>query len=220
MHTDKLILQRFDELQAKAGEVKKTYCDPFGSTGRIIHHVNGASFNEWATSVLNLLQRVFGDGSAHYKNFEHFYREFRGGEYSTTFEDCWGILRAAQEDYSGGYLFNMRALIKAETMMDVLAQAEIFKNADQPDIACILAGIALELAVKERCEREKITTESFANMNMNLRKAGVYNQAMGEQLSSWYTRRNDAAHGNIGKSTPRDADDMIKGVRRFIAEYL
>jgi hypothetical protein len=57
-------------------------------------------------------------------------------------------------------------------------------------------------------------------MNGELRKNGVYNQAMWEQLKTWYTRRSEPAHGNFGQSTHKDADDMIKGVKSFIANYL
>ncbi len=52
----------------------------------------------------------------------------------------------------------LRALMKAEALVDVLEQAEIFKNANHVDIACILAGIALEIAVKDICVRESLTS--------------------------------------------------------------
>jgi hypothetical protein len=105
-------------------------------------------------------------------------------------------------------------------MADLLAEAEILKNANQVDFACIATGIALELAVREICKRESCTIGKFNVMNETLWKKSVYNQAMWEQLKSWYTRRSDPAHGKLGQSTPKDADEMIKGVRRFIADYL
>jgi hypothetical protein len=213
MRTESLIRKRFVELGDKAKAVADTRHQGGGST-----LVDSEAFQEWATSTLGLIQRVFGEDSVHYQNFYSNYCVFRGYVYE--FEDCRGIFKAAKEDYEGGYLFNVRALVKAEALVDVLDQAEIFKNANYVDTACILAGIALEIAVKDICIREGIAPGKFSSMNEGLWKKGIYNQAMWEQLKTWYTRRNEPAHGNFGQSAHGDADDMIKGIRRFIADYL
>lgn len=219
-HTTRLILQRFEELQAKAARVRETYHEPFLSQGKSIYYVDAVAYNEWAVGVMSLLQRVFGKDSVHYTIFDEHYDNLKHYSFSSDFESCCGILRAAQEDYTGGYLFNVRSLIKAETTEDILAQAVTLKDSNQPDMACILAGIALEMAVKERCEQEQCAIGSFNAMNQTLKDIGLYNQAMWEQLKSWYTRRSKAAHGELGQSTCQDVDEMIKGIRRFIAEYL
>jgi hypothetical protein len=56
-------------------------------------------------------------------------------------------------------------------------------------------------------------------MNVELCKAGVYNMAMQKQVTAWVARRNNAAHGNWSAYNHADVDDLIKGVRRFIAEH-
>jgi hypothetical protein len=213
MRTETLIKRRFKELTEKAEMVANTQRQ--GSSGK---SVDSEMFQEWATSSLSLVQRVFGENSVHYKNLYNNYHIFRG--YLYEFEECRGVFKAAKEDYEGGYLFRVRALVKAETLVDFLDQAELFKNANYVDTACILAGIALEVAVKEICVREGGTPSSFNTMNEELWKKGIYNQAMWEQLKTWYTRRSEPAHGNFGQSTHKDADDMITGVRRFTADYL
>jgi hypothetical protein len=220
---DKLIQRRFQELVQKAQSVQETYHSPVpDNRGNIsFYHMDSALFEEWATSAMGLLERIFTKDSVYYQNFQHHHGKTNGGHYfSSYFEDCLGVFRAAKEDYDGGYLFNVITLAKADTMTDLLAEAEILKNANQVDFACIAAGIALELAVREVCKCENCTIGKFSSMNEALWKKGVYNQAMWEQLKSWYTRRSEPAHGKLGQSTPKDADDMIKGVRRFIAGYL
>jgi len=179
-----------------------------------------ALFEEWATSAMGLLSRIFTEESAYYQNFQRHYSTNNGFYLSTTFENCLGVFQAAKEDYESGYLFNVITLAKADTMTDLLTEANILKNANQVDFACIAAGIALELAIKEICKRENCSIGKFNSMNEALRQKGLYNQAMWEQLKTWYTRRNEPAHGNLNQSTPKDADDMIKGIKRFIAEYL
>ena len=39
-------------------------------------------------------------------------------------------------------------------------------------------------------------------------------------VEPWADRRNDAAHGNWEEYNHADVADMVKGVERFIAEYL
>ena len=218
MKKDRLVERRFAELEQKAEALAQNKKFEFASEGVKYYKVDSADFKAWATSALNLLQRVFGEDSIHYRNFHDHYLGFQ--EWESDFNDSRAIFQAAREDYEGGYLFNVRALAKAETLVDVLEQADIFKNANYVDTACIMAGIALEIAVREVCTRENIPVGKFNHMNEQLRKRGVYNQAMWEQLKTWYTRRSEPAHGNFGQSTHQDADDMIKGVRRFIADYL
>lgn len=218
MKKDRLVERRFAELEQKAEALTQNKKFEFARDGGRYYKVDSADFKAWATSALNLLQRVFGEDSIHYQNFHDHYLRFKGWE--SGFNDSRAIFQAAREDYEGGYLFNVRALAKAETLVDVLEQADIFKNANYVDTACIMAGIALEIAVREVCTRENIPVGRFNHMNEQLRKRGVYNQAMWEQLKTWYTRRSEPAHGNFGQSTHQDADDMIKGARRFIADYL
>lgn len=219
---DKLIQRRFQELIQKAESVEKTYYGPIQGRHKVLHHVDSTLFEEWATSALGLLECIFRKDGVHYQNFHNHYVETgRDNNYfSSDFESCLGVFRAAKEDYEGGYLFKVITLAKAETMTDLLAEAEILKNANQVDFACIAAGIALELAIKELCKNEGCPIGTFNAMNQALWQQGVYNQAKWEQLKTWYTRRNDPAHGKLNQSTPQEVDDMIKGVRRFIADYL
>lgn len=211
MDIDELITQRFEELDAKANNY--IYRDVEGS------HVKYEEFHEWATSVLNLFQRAFGENSSHYKNFSDKYQMFRG--YSYEAETCRGIFRAAKDDYTNGYIFNVRALIKAELLSDdVLDQAkELLKNGYK-DPACILAGIALEVTVKEMCTKQGIKHGKLDKMNADLCKAGKYNTAKQKQITAWADLRNKAAHGDWDAYDHADVDDLIKGVERFIADFL
>lgn len=57
-------------------------------------------------------------------------------------------------------------------------------------------------------------------MNVDLCKAGLYNVTKQKQITAWAGLRNDAAHGDWDKYTSDDVQDMIKGVRRFMADFL
>jgi len=171
------------------------------------------------TSTLGLFQRVFGENSIHYTNFNKHYND-TGYLEEDRFYKCAGIFLAAWEDYKGGYLFNLKSLISAEISEDVLEQAEELLKSDYKDPACVLAGVALETSLKDLCSRQDIKLGKLDKMNADLRKAEAYNIGMQKQITAWAHHRNKAAHGEWGEYTSEDVKDMIKGVRRFIAEYL
>lgn len=188
MKADKLIEQRFSELVKKAEAVASTRRGNDSRSG-----INHEKFHEWATGVLSLLQSVFGESRPHYQNFFKLYSSFLG--YFSDFEQCRGVFQAAKEDYESGYLFSVRALIKAENSIDILDQASEMLKAGYKDPACVLAGVALEIALKELCIRHGISQQKIDAMNAELCKKAVYNMGMQKQITAWAHWRNKAAHG-------------------------
>jgi hypothetical protein len=210
---EELIQKRFNELTEKG----QTSVVVRGRDGE--PEVNYEKFQEWATSALNLLQRAFGEDSAHYRNFSVHYKSFNG--YVHEFENCKGVFQAAREDYEGGFLFNIRALIKAEVLADdVLGQARELLAAGYKDPACVLVGVALETTLKEMCLRAGIPRNKIDRMNADLCKAGTYNLAKQKQITAWAELRNKAAHGDWGEYTQPDVEDFLNGIERFIADYM
>jgi HEPN domain-containing protein len=221
MKTDTLVEQRLEELEKKANVIlanKKFYFTD--EEGVDYFKVDTPSFKAWATSVLNLLQRVFREDSIHYRQFDETYRRDPESDLESSFNECNAILQAAKEDYKGGYLFNVRGLVQAEVFNDVLEQADELLKAGYKDPACVVAGVALETTLKELCTRNNIAHNKLDRMNADLSKAGVYNMGMQKQVTAWAERRNKAAHGDWNAYSNADVEDMIRGVTRLIAEYL
>ena len=101
-----------------------------------------------------------------------------------------------------------------------MEQAEVLHLSGYKDPGCILARVSLEFALRDLSEREGIAHGKLDKMNADLAKAGVYNKGMQKQITAWADRGNDAAHGKWDQYTADDVEDMIAGVRRFIADYL
>jgi hypothetical protein len=214
MKLDKLILRRFEELEEKAGTVSAARQFDFRSReGKDYYNIPSAIFRGWGTSVLNLLQRAFGENSIHYRNFYEHYEGFT--KWESEFEDCRAIFIAAKEDYAGGYLFDIRSLIKAEVLDDALEQATELLNAGYKDPACVVAGVVLETILKEICTRENIPHGKLDRMNVELCKAGIYNMAKQKQITAWAHLRNKAAHGDWTACDEADVNDLIEGVRVY-----
>ncbi|MHB1332781.1 MAG: hypothetical protein ACYCY1_09300 [Sulfuriferula sp.] len=217
MRLDPIVTRRFHELQQKADSViaaKKL--DYITNDGSQYYKVPSDLYKEWATNVLSLLQRTFGENSIHYQNFSAHYTMFDGWE--SNFLDSQAIFKAAREDYEGGYLFNIKTLAKAEILADAIDQAKELLHAGYKDPACILARVSLESTLKDLAEKFGVTEGSLDRMNADLCKAGAYNMAKQKQITAWAEIGNKAAHGDWGKYTDQDATAMVSGVEMLVAD--
>lgn len=222
MKVDTVIRRRFEELEQKATYLLANKALSFrDQQGTSIYTVDAVEFLTWSTSTLSLLQRVFGENSIHFQHFrQHQTKAYTGDIFESHFERCRAIFQAAREDYEGGYLFDIRGLIRAEVFSDVLEQATGLLQAGYKDAACVVTGVALETTLKELCARNGIPVSKLDRMNADLCKAGIYNMGMQKQITAWAERRNKAAHGDWNEYNAADVEDMTRGVTRLIAEYL
>lgn len=216
MRLDPIVARRFEELTAKADAVSKSR-KPDGFNGST-YSVSSSLFREWATNSLSLVERTFGKDSVHFTSLSEYCSRFAGWE--SVFEDCRGIFKAAREDYEGGYLFNVRAMVKAEALSDALSQARELLVSGYKDPSCVLCRVALEVTLKELCERKTIPHGKLEKMNADLCKAGVYNMVKQKQVTAWADIGNKAAHGEGNKYTENDAKAMLDGVEALIADIL
>jgi hypothetical protein len=217
MHLDPIIVKRLDELLAKAEAIKATHTSS-RFNDKTIYHVKRSDVLGWAASAASPLQRVFGETSTHFKAFEASLAQFHGYEYE--FDPLQSIIAAAKEDLEGGYLFSTRALVKAEVLDDALGQARALLDAGYKDPACVLIGVALEVAVKELADQAGLPIAKLDKMNADLAKAGKYNVSRQKLITAWADLRNKAAHGQWNEYSAEDVQDMFSGVQRFVADYL
>lgn len=220
MHLDSLIQKRLDELEAKGKSISVAkYAQVANArTGRTVDYVSFADTKGWGTSVLSLLRQAFGSESVHTQQFEEAFTNFNG--YLSSFRTLYAIFASAKEDYEGGYIFNLRGLVKAEVLSDALEQAEELLMSGYKDPACVLTGVSLEIAVKELASRHSVPVGKLDKMNADLCKAGAYNIAKQKQLTAWADLRNKAAHGDWSAYSVEDIRDMHAGVLRFLGDYL
>lgn len=217
MRLDPIIQRRFEELRVKAEAIAAAkYLDFTSVDGVSYFNVPSAQFKEWATNVLNLLGRTFGEGTPHYQNFAEHYSSFRGSQ--SDFQDSFGIFKAAAEDYAGGYLFHVRTLAKAEVLADAIQQAKELLASGYKDPACILGRVSLEAALKDLAAKHGVAEAKLDKMNADLCKAGAYNMAKQKLITAWADIGNKAAHGDWSAYTDQDAVAMVNGVEALVAD--
>jgi hypothetical protein len=216
LKSDQLVLKRFEELIAKSQEVETTRWreDDYD-------YVNGEKFQEWATSAMSLLHKVYGPESLHYTNFREHHTKFKG--LATEFELCRGTFKAAKEDYEGGYVFELRSLVRADLLDDFLSQAEMLLQEDYHVAAASLAGAVLEDTLRKLCDRKSIPYPEKTKidvLNVSLAKQNVYDKLTQKEITAKADLRNNADHGHFDKVKSDDVADMIKWIRRFVQDHI
>jgi hypothetical protein len=214
MNVDKKIADRLDELIELGKRVLSTRRSPRGVITTDFVDVQLA--NQWLTSCLNLLSRVFGETSVHYQSLsKHFsdYPKF------PDVDQAFGVLLAAKDDYEKGSLFEVRILIEAELFDDFLEQAENLLRSGYYQPAAVIAGSVLEDGLRKLCDKQGVTLPDKPKldwMNAELAKQGVYNKLTQKKITSLADIRNNAAHGKWNEFQKSDVEEMLRSVRDFM----
>ena len=218
MKPDKKIQNRLAELIKMGEAVLGTKRSP-GPHVIGDYRVDSQQAHQWATSVQNLLARVFGSASEHYKNFTAQVGSYLS--FSPTYR-AQGILKAAKDDYDNGHLFELRRLVEAEVFDDFLEQAEHLLGSGYYQPAAVVAGCVLEDGLRKLCDQHGINLPpkpKLDAMNAGLAKAGVFSKLVQKRITALADLRNKAAHGQWSDFSQEDVAEMVGAVRRLMEKY-
>ncbi|WP_272079424.1 DUF4145 domain-containing protein [Microcystis aeruginosa] len=212
--------QRFEELEEQASQLESSKkvlrTEIIGGTNEVI---DSNLLLSWKVKVKNLLSKVCGEDSQHFKQFQREENRPRHTTYGI-FNAFKAVFLAAKEDFEGGYLSSIKTLVQAEVFDSELEQANELFSSGYHTAAAVIAGVVLETALRELCDRSGIPHGKLDKMNSELAKAGVYNKLNQKRITAIADIRNSAAHGKQDEFTVQDVSDMIKDVGRFLADYL
>lgn len=218
MKPDEKIQKRLAELIEMGDSVLATKHSP-GPNVVADYRVDSQKAYQWATSVQNLLARVFGPTSEHYKNFTA--QVSRHLSFSYTYR-AQGILKAAKDDYDNGHLFELRRLVEAEVFDDFLEQAEHLLSAGYYQPAAVVAGCVLEDGLRKLCDRQGVNLPQkpkLDTINAELAKAGVFSKLVQKRITALADLRNKAAHGQWSDFSKDDVTEMVGAVRRLMEKH-
>lgn len=218
---DQKIRSRFDELIQEADELIREGGD-------------SAEHEAFLTKSLSLTNKVF-DGSERGREIaERINLKFHQLRMTSALNAVRGILQGLRDDYENGFLDDLEDTIVANISSDYMAQVEEILTEGRSDtydhiFAAVICGAVLEDALRRLCERQTppISTrrrngkpKRLDAMVSELQMAKVYNALKADQLRAWAKVRNHAAHGEFEEFNRTDVEDMVKGVRNFLADYL
>lgn len=209
MATDEQIRRRFDELEGRANAMEEIRYR--AGTG-----VNQEVARRWATNALHLVRTVFGEESPHYVNLSTVYNAFRG--HASTFHTMRGIFAAAREDYEGGYIFSLRAVVAGEIFGDFVTAARMALADERKDVAAVLACAALEDALKRFAVSHGIDVQDKDMSGViGMLKAGGHLSGPQKGLVDAMPRiRNAAMHADWAKVTRENVGSVLGFVEQFL----
>jgi len=217
---NKLIVKRFEELDGQmielAKTVKITHYEQFSPS----EDVDSEKFLEWRVKVKNLIVKVCGDKSEHYKEFQEAEKSSSFSGNISSFKYTRAVFLAFKEDFLGGYLTSYKSIVQAELFETELEQARELLSAGYSAPAAVIAGVVLETSLRELCSRESITFGKMDKMNADLAKSGIYNSIVQKQITSFAGIRNSAAHGKPNEFSKADVEQMIVGIENFLVTNL
>ena len=147
------------------------------------------------------------------------------GGHTPTIDSAAGIFDSAHSQLKAGRIGSLIDGAKAETVGELLDQADQLVGSGYLVAAAVLVGGALETHLLHLCQRAGLTwqghgtIEKYNGAVAQARKAGneIYGATDGKQVTGWGGLRNDAAHkpGSFTR-TAAEVRTMIDGIRQFI----
>ncbi len=216
-----LFAKRFVELEAQLEAVLGTQITThYPSIRETVVDIDCDAFLEWRVKAKNLLVKVCGEQSEHYKAFSENEMPVAYGTYQGAAKSVRAVFRAAKEDFDAGLLRTARSLIQAELFSSELEQAKELLRAGHLAASAVVAGVVLETTLRELCDREGIAQGKLDKMNADLAKAGVYNSIVQKKIVANAGVRNAAAHGKTSEYTANDVEQTITSVESFLESIL
>ena len=186
-------------------------------------HPSDVDYMRWRTEAMNLIERVCGKNSAHYTAIHRMAEDKTTALNSYYLKDCLGILEASHRDYQGGFLSDIRRLVRADLLDDILGQAEALIEQGYHIPAASLAGAVLEDTLRKLCDKHSIpypVKTKIDSLNTELARAEAYDKLVQKEITAKADLRNNADHGHFDKVRSSDVEDMVRWVRRFVQEWL
>lgn len=225
---DAKVRSRFVELLTDANELAGW------DSAWALNRVEAQKFHELKINLISLLTLLSNKHSEELILDVRAIAADKGNVVASELHKLVGIVRGLKDDYENGLLESLTDIIEANIAADYLGQAEQLLSEGQPGKydhvpAAVLLGAILEDALRRLCQRQnppvpiadaKGQPKTLNPLIDDLKKSGLYNELKAKQLRAWADIRNAAAHGEFGKFTRQDVEQMIVGVQNFLSDYL
>lgn len=221
--------KQYQQLQQDAQSLDLTQ----GSKAGGAKHYERASTISWITQAEAAVVDVFGPQSTYVLRWQSFLQGTGGdGFWKLTemgrVDSLKAVFVAAHAALQGGYLLGIREGLRAETLSEVLEQAERHCAQGELVAATSLAGGALETHLHHLCERHSIqyrapgSISAYEQAIAKARNDGVvtvYSAARSKDIIAWGGKRNTAAHQPLQFNESKQVVEiMIAGIRLFLQE--
>jgi hypothetical protein len=209
------LLSKFDELISEATSIVEERENNIRTTGQSI--ISGEGYYK----VLSSTKALFD-----YLN---------SSIYDDMLKECWtqnvnpsillGVLKSAKREFQFGILNHPKIIATADSMEDLLEQADYLLEQDYKDAACVLIGGVLEGTLRSMLEHKYPSIvfnpkDGLRKFNELLhRRVAAYDKATFKLIDGYAELRNFAAHGDYGRYTKDQVREFCLFTRNFISNW-
>ena len=186
---------------------------------------------ELYVTVTNMFEKIYGSHSPQLKLLETIreqvyegqtrsYNKYESDRIQVFTKRLHGCLRALKSDIEEGLIVNIRSEARGEVFGDFLVLAREALNADQKDVAAVLACAALEDALK-RCASDRgleVHDKDMSEVVNALKSAGVIRGPQGALLRGFVQIRNKTFHAQWTAINSADVSSIIAFTEKFLVK--
>jgi len=222
---NELISKRFDTLIEEGKRLETTLPrTKNGGIATVIDSPKISLYEAWLTSAINLVHTIAPPKSSYLQEIERIRQNehFKYGFPSLAFQQMFGLLVSAKQEWVQGLLRQIEYVIAAETFDDFLDHAAIYHKGNKKTEASILASAVLEDTVKKIANKNGINPsgKSLDELIDELAKTDVITPVKAKRYKGYSGVRNSALHAEWGQIDIRDVGELINGVKEMIVQYL
>ncbi|WP_045419310.1 hypothetical protein [Vibrio jasicida] len=186
--------------------------------------------SSWVTRVGQLIKRLYGEDSQHYKNYsksisiDNFYTIH--SNWYGHISQIQGLAITVKHDVENDLILSIRGLLQAEIFSDFLEIGEHLLNEGYKDAAAVTIGAVLEDGLRELCKKNDISiikpngsAMTIEPLNTELAKNEIYSKLVQKQVTSYAHIRNKAAHGQYEEYDKFQVEMMLLFVQTFSEQY-
>lgn len=227
MNIEQKIKERLEELVTTSPEVivnrrttsKASFVSNETKTKElVIRRVSSEHAMQWGANCLNILRLAFGSSSDYYNKYNQIFNSFPS---EVSVRKALGIMRAALDDYSRGFVVDLQTAISGEIFQDFVELAKRALAEGNKDVAAVLACSALEDTLKRYAQKKGLAVDDkdMTDVVAALKSQGLVSGAQKTLLSTMPKIRNYAMHANWDKITEPDVNSVIGFVEQFLITY-
>jgi hypothetical protein len=187
----------------------------------------------WLTEAHSALESVFPTGHAVNRSWQAIVGSSAHHPSNLSTRDvvdgARGVFRSAYDQLKNGRLGSIVDGVRAESVSELLDQAEVLNDKSYVVASAVIAGGALESHLLHLCRKNQLTwtgdgsIEKYNGAIGQARNASgteIYSVTYGKLVTAWGGIRNEAAHtpGAFARSA-QDVGSMILGIREFVARH-
>ena len=103
---------------------------------------------------------------------------------------------------------------------EFLAEAQAYLNMGRHQSAAIMAGDALEEALRHLCSDNSVAVSTVDGMISELARMGVYDSLVEQQLAECTTLHEKAMAGLWSEVSKNDVESMLRDLRAFVVDHV